>query len=144
MRNLLTLLFALSFCITLSGQDAYFTQFYASPLELNPALTGAVDGNYRVSIAYRDQWNGLVDNPYRTIGLNGDMRFQVGRNSGDYVGGGLAFVADKVSTFDFNTTGIKLSGAFHKNLDQRTKQYLSGGAFFGICLLYTSPSPRDA
>jgi len=121
-----------SFLVSISGQDAYFTQFYANPLELNPALTGAVEGTYRVSISYRDQWSGLVDNPYKTFGLYGDMRFGIGKKGHDFVGGGITFLSDKVSTFDFNTLGIKLSGAFHKNLDVRTKQYLSGGLFFGI------------
>ena len=114
------------------AQDAYFTQFYASPLELNPALTGAIEGSYRVSLAYRDQWNGMLDNPYRTFGMNADVRFEIGQKQSDYIGGGISFIADKVATFDFNTTGIKLSGAFHKNLDSRTQQYLSGGLYFGL------------
>jgi type IX secretion system PorP/SprF family membrane protein len=131
-KALVTIVSVFSFFVSVSGQDAYFTQFYANPLELNPALSGAMEGTYRVSISYRDQWSGLVDNPYKTFGLYGDMRFEVGKKGQDYVGGGIAFLSDKVSAFDFNTLGIKLSGAFHKNLDVRTKQYLSGGAFLGI------------
>ncbi|RLA43167.1 MAG: hypothetical protein DRQ97_13105, partial [Gammaproteobacteria bacterium] len=60
------------------------------------------------------------------------MRFDVGKNGNDFVGGGITFLSDKVGTFDFNTLGIKLSGAFHKSLDKQTKQYLSGGLYFGI------------
>ncbi len=133
MRKLLfTVVSIFSFCVTSWGQDSYFTQFYANPLELNPALTGAFEGTYRVSLSYRDQWSGIVDNPYKTFGLYGDMRFEVGKHGGDYVGAGFTFISDKVATFDFNTLGIKLSGAFHKNLDVRTKQYLSGGLFLGV------------
>jgi len=131
-KILITVISVFSLCSSVLGQDAYFTQFYANPLELNPALTGAVVGTYRVAISYRDQWSGLVENPYKTFGLYGDMRFDVGKNGDDYVGGGITFLSDKVSTFDFNTLGIKLSGAFHKNLDKTTKQYLSGGMYFGI------------
>ncbi len=131
-RILITVIAVFSLSVSVIGQDAYFTQFYANPLELNPALTGAVIGTYRVSMSYRDQWSGLVDNPYKTFGLYGDMRFEVGKNGNDYVGGGITFMSDKVATFDFNTLGIKLSGAFHKSLDKRTKQYLSGGMNFGI------------
>ncbi len=133
MRKTLTILVSVFvLCGSITGQDAYFTQFYANPIELNPALTGAVEGSYRVAISYRDQWSGLVDNPYRTFGLSGDIRFDVGKSGKDFVGGGITFLSDKVATFDFNTLGIKLSGAFHKNLDVKTKQYLSGGLFFGI------------
>ncbi|MDX1478724.1 MAG: type IX secretion system membrane protein PorP/SprF, partial [Saprospiraceae bacterium] len=50
----------------------------------------------------------------------------------DYAGVGLSFVADRVSFFDFNSNGIRISGAFHKHLDANTNQYLSGGAYIGL------------
>ena len=69
MRKILgTVITVCALIVSVSAQDAYFTQFYANPLELNPALTGAVEGTYRVSLSYRDQWSGLVDNPYKTFG----------------------------------------------------------------------------
>ncbi len=39
-----------------SAQDPNFSQFFASPLTLNPALTGKFDGVYRVAGNYRNQW----------------------------------------------------------------------------------------
>ena len=39
----------------LSAQDTHFSQFYASPLNLNPALTGVNDGTYRIAGIYRNQ-----------------------------------------------------------------------------------------
>lgn len=36
--------------------DPHFSQYYAYPLWLNPALTGVLDGDYRVSGNYRNQW----------------------------------------------------------------------------------------
>ena len=38
------------------AQDANFSQFYASPLTLNPALTGKFHGTLRVAGNYRNQW----------------------------------------------------------------------------------------
>lgn len=122
----------LSLAIATQAQDAYFTQFFSTPLEQNPALTGAIDGNFRVAATYRDQWSGLVDNSYKTFGLFGDLRFDIGQRSKDYVGGGLTFIGDKVPRYDFNTNGIKISGAFHKNLSGVSSQYLSGGLYFGL------------
>jgi type IX secretion system PorP/SprF family membrane protein len=52
--RLLTLLFAL-FCSPLAAQDLQFSQFYASPLYLNPAFSGSAQGG-RVSLNYRNQW----------------------------------------------------------------------------------------
>jgi type IX secretion system PorP/SprF family membrane protein len=83
---------------------------------------------------YHDQWRGILDNPYQTYGVFGDLRFETGLNSKskDFAGAGLSVVADRNSVFNFNTTQITLSGAYHKFLDARTVQYLSGGFYLGI------------
>lgn len=39
--------------------DPHFTQYYAYPQWLNPAFTGLIDGNFRVSANYRSQLPGL-------------------------------------------------------------------------------------
>ena len=54
------ILSTLTVCVVMAGvstaQDPNFSQFFASPLTLNPALTGKFDGVYRVAGNYRDQW----------------------------------------------------------------------------------------
>ncbi|MEX2513155.1 MAG: type IX secretion system membrane protein PorP/SprF [Cyclobacteriaceae bacterium] len=40
------------------GQDMQFSQFYASPIYLNPAFTGSTEWT-RVGMNYRNQWPGL-------------------------------------------------------------------------------------
>lgn len=57
--------------------DPHFSQYYIYPSWLNPALTGAFDGNYRVSGIYRSQW-GSVGAPFSTVGLTGE--FTTGKN----------------------------------------------------------------
>ena len=42
--------------VTIRAQDPAFSQFFASPLTLNPALTGKFSGVVRVAGNYRDQW----------------------------------------------------------------------------------------
>jgi type IX secretion system PorP/SprF family membrane protein len=49
--------------------DPHFTQYYAYPAWLNPALTGAFDGQYRVSGIYRSQW-GNISSPFTTPGFS--------------------------------------------------------------------------
>ena len=39
------------------GQDEHFTNFRMAPLAVNPALTGAFNGTYRLTAVYRGQWN---------------------------------------------------------------------------------------
>src|ERR1041385_6461227 len=38
------------------AQDPNFSQFFVSPLTLNPALTGKFNGDFRIAGNYRDQW----------------------------------------------------------------------------------------
>jgi type IX secretion system PorP/SprF family membrane protein len=52
--------------------DPHFSQYYAYPLWLNPGLTGAIDGNYRVTAMYRSQWGG-ISNPFATPGISADI-----------------------------------------------------------------------
>jgi len=65
----------LMFCaIRVNAQvDPHFSQYYAYPLWLNPALTGVVDGNARLTANYKDQWTGL-DNGFKTVAISGDFR----------------------------------------------------------------------
>ena len=66
-RNLIKVLgalFLLAFLISFfahqaKAQDPQFSQFYASPVYLNPALTGSTD-RARVGVNYRNQWPSLT------------------------------------------------------------------------------------
>lgn len=52
--------------------DPHFSQYYAYPLWLNPALTGALDGDYRINANYRSQWSQL-SKPFATMGVSADL-----------------------------------------------------------------------
>ena len=52
--------------------DPHFSQYYVYPSWLNPALTGAIDGDYRISGIYRSQW-GNVSSPFSTPGISADV-----------------------------------------------------------------------
>lgn len=56
---LLVVLIGLFFSETAFAQDPQFSQFYAAPLYLNPALTGSSD-RARVGVNYRNQWPTLT------------------------------------------------------------------------------------
>jgi hypothetical protein len=54
------------------AQDPNFSQFFASPLTLNPAMTGKFDGVYRVAGNYRNQWP-TIYNAFTTYTASFDM-----------------------------------------------------------------------
>jgi type IX secretion system PorP/SprF family membrane protein len=61
-------------CIAVSSKaqvDPHFSQYYVYPSWLNPALTGAFDGSYRVSAIYRNQWGNI--SPFTTPGVSAEF-----------------------------------------------------------------------
>jgi type IX secretion system PorP/SprF family membrane protein len=52
--------------------DPHFTQFYAFPIWLNPAMSGVINGgDCRLVAIHRNQWN-KITSPYSTFGLSYD------------------------------------------------------------------------
>jgi hypothetical protein len=47
MKKFLPIILLTTLIFRAGAQDPHFSQFYMTPLYLNPALTGAFDGNYR-------------------------------------------------------------------------------------------------
>lgn len=137
-RFLCCVIFISGAITVLRSQDSQFSQFYANPLYLNPALTGAHSGTFRLMSSYRNQWASAIDNPFTTYSAAGDIRFTLRNKSGSYRTGndilafGLQFFSDRVSQFDFNLNQISFFGAFHKLLDAESNQYLSAGLQLGL------------
>ncbi|MBP7273969.1 MAG: PorP/SprF family type IX secretion system membrane protein [Saprospiraceae bacterium] len=128
MKKLFLFILLFQFCF-LYAQDRHYSQFYASPLTLNPALTGAYNAKYRVAGIYRNQWSGALPQPYTTYGADVDVRFRMPTTarSKDAVAAGIYFVKDNVSGIDFINNQMGLSLAYHKALDYKSTQYLSVG-----------------
>lgn len=61
--------------------DPHFSQYYVYPSWLNPALTGAFDGSYRVAAIYRSQWGSIIS-PFSTPGIAADFNTGKGMNFG--------------------------------------------------------------
>ena len=57
--------------ITMYAQDVHFSQFYQTPLFVNPALTGAFSGNQRLILNYKDQWTSF-GSPFKTYAFQFD------------------------------------------------------------------------
>lgn len=143
MKKITLLLFSLFFILnTLSAQDPDFTQFYASPSTLNPALTGAFEGKFRISFIYHDQWRTVLESPVTTFAAATDFRFEILKSRSknkDAVGFGVVFYKDTPG-ISFSTNQILLSGAFHKGLSPKGDQYLSLGGQIGIAQRNTNYS----
>jgi type IX secretion system PorP/SprF family membrane protein len=55
----------------LLAQDHVYTQFFNSPIYLNPALTGQFEGDLRMNLIYRNQWTTIPGNlSYTTASID--------------------------------------------------------------------------
>jgi type IX secretion system PorP/SprF family membrane protein len=127
---ILGLSFAASF---LSAQDIHFSQFYMSPLNLNPAMTGVMNCNHRVTANYRNQWSSVLkQNAYNTYSASYDRKIPVGRHDNFGVGGTLW--GDKAGASEFATIQARLSGSYAKKMGgtRRKAHYLVVGADAGL------------
>jgi len=55
------------------AQDLHFSQFYNSPLNVNPGLTGVYNGDKRLLASYRNQWSS-VPVPWTTYSVSYDQK----------------------------------------------------------------------
>jgi type IX secretion system PorP/SprF family membrane protein len=103
---------------TLKAQDPAFSQFFSSPLTLNPALTGKFNGTLRVAGNYRDQWP-QISNAFitSTVSIDGNI---LGNRlpDGDAWGIGLLAMTDKTANGILSSNYFSLSTAYQKALDE--------------------------
>jgi type IX secretion system PorP/SprF family membrane protein len=136
MRKLITIGLVLGGLLTAnigSAQDIHFSQFYMSPLNLNPAMTGVMNCKMRFTTNFRNQWAPVLkDAAFNTFSASYDQKVPVGRY--DYVGFGGTMWGDKAGSLDFSTLALKLSFAYSKRMGgtRTSAQYLVLGADGGV------------
>lgn len=113
--RLYTILALLFGTLTLSAQDIHFSQFYSSPLTLNPALTGNFNGFYRVGFIYRNQYPGLSNNKpvFSTPSVGVDFSLLRDKIKNGSLGVGLVFFNDQQNGKTFNQNQIMASLAYN-------------------------------
>ena len=131
----LILVFTVGLFSTLKAQDTRFSQFYASPLNLNPAMTGVFEGRWRVALNYRDQWASVLDKkPFRSVAASYDMRYNIVGD--DYLAFGLTTMHDEAGDSRYQTNQGLLSFSYLKQLSgnryRTNDQYLIVGAQAGM------------
>src|SRR6201985_3985684 len=96
------------------AQDPGFSQFFASPLTLNPALTGKFNGVVRVAGNYRNQWPS-INNAFITSTISVDAPILTSRlPENDTWGIGFMAMTDKTASGILNSNYFSFSTASHK------------------------------
>lgn len=122
-------IFLLALCSSnVVAQDIHFSQFYNSPLNLNPANAGSFDGNYRFAGNYRNQWNSVTI-PYSTFSMSADAKNLFGKKN---VGGGILFNHDNTGDSRYRTTIVNVAGSYGFNFRTDSSDLLSIGVQVGF------------
>lgn len=118
MRKLLCSLFFSFSVLIVCAQDPNFSQFFASPMTLNPAMTGKFNGDFRVAGNYRNQWP-TINNAFTTYTVSAD--FSILKNNIpeiDQFGIGVMGFSDQSGNGILKNNYLAVSTAYHKGLDE--------------------------
>jgi type IX secretion system PorP/SprF family membrane protein len=85
------------------AQDPSFSQFFSSPLNINPALTANINGKWRLVTNFRDQWIGPAS-PYATATISFDSKVMTNKISETSV-----FGLGGMLMYDYAMSGIHKS-----------------------------------
>lgn len=112
MKKILPGLLLLLFALTAQAQDPQFSQFYAAPIYLNPALAGSAHCP-RVTLNYRNQWPAL-NNAFVTYAASYDQNI-------DALSGGIGVILlrDKAGEGTVNTTNASFMYAYQATISRK-------------------------
>lgn len=124
-KTLLSLLLLLSVIITkpVFGQDPQYSQFYAAPLYLNPALTGSgVTGGPRIIMNYRNQWPS-IPGTFESYAVSYDQFVPM-------ISGGAGVIVTTDQAGEGNLRSTEVSGLYAYDWSINRKSSLRAGLQF--------------
>lgn len=123
MRNYTLLLLYIGMVGMMQAQDPLFSQFYAAPLQINPAFAGVTYAP-RVTFNYRSQW-GQIEGGYQTYAASYEQGIP-SLNSGF----GLMLMADDAMDGVYKTT--RISGVYGYGLQVNDHFFMKFGVEAGL------------
>ena len=113
----------------LSAQDIHFSQFWNTPIDINPALVGVDKEDTRIFGAYKSQWQS-VPVGYTTFSGAMDTKWNAFNSENGFMGIGLLFNHDQAGDSDWTLTDI--SGLFSYTQQLSTGVFASVGGRIGL------------
>ena len=127
----ISIVIVLCFSIFLGkAQDVHFSHFFSMPIFQNPAFTGYMNGDVRVSGDFRMQWESFGEgfgNAYRTAAASADFGFLRSQTKGSTLGAGLTFINDQAGDLSLASNQVGLAVSYIQVLDKGASNYLGVG-----------------
>lgn len=127
MRKLLVCICALLASQMVKAQDPHFSQFFASPLTLNPAFTGKFSGTWRLAANHRDQWPSI---PKAYVTTSASLDFPILKSKipeKDVFGVGISGLTDASANSILKLNYGSVSMSYHKALDENGYSTIGAG-----------------
>ncbi len=99
------------------GQDLHYSQFYLSPINVNPAATGIFNGDQRFMASFRDQWRS-VPVPWLTFSGSYDQRIMGKNPDKGFWGVGFMMNYDRQGDSKLDLTNLNLSASYTAILNE--------------------------
>jgi type IX secretion system PorP/SprF family membrane protein len=118
-----------------SAQDPSFSQFFASPLNVNPALTAHINADWRAISNFRDQWLGPAS-PYATGTASYDAKLfnkkMPGVEERNIAGAGVMLMYDRAMGGVVKSTYASANISYRVKLSQGDVKHQIGAGFGAI------------
>ncbi len=123
---------------SLHAQDPSFSQFFSSPLNINPALTANINADWRAISNFRDQWIGPAS-PYVTGTISFDTKVMQNKipnvSEKNFIGIGSMLMFDHAMSGVMKSTYASLNLSYNIKIsetDHYTERIAMGfGAIYG-------------
>jgi len=111
------------------SQDPFYSQFYNSPLLLNPALTGVNYGNIRIIGQYKNYLASI--DPFNTFGVSLDMSIMDKDQKPNFGGIGIMLL-NSSSGAGQDILLANISFSYHLDIGAKNKNFLAFGIQGGL------------
>ncbi len=124
---------ATCFCVPniLCSQDIHLSHIHASPVHLNPAMSGIFRGDVRLIANYKSQWNAFTKG-YRSFMTSADLKANRALGLRDDMSFGIQMVGDKAGDLDFSLMSGNFTFSYLKALNKDGSHILSIGLSGGF------------
>ena len=138
-KRIVAFVFLLMGTRSLIAQDPSFSQFFSSPLNINPGLTANINADWRVISNFRDQWIGPAS-PYVTGTVSYDMKIMQNKvpnveTENNIIGIGTMLMFDHAMSGVVKSTYASFNLSYNiklmENDQQKQRLGLGFGAIYG-------------
>ena len=134
LKYIFLIAYSLQFAASLHAQDPVFSQFFSSPLNINPALTANINADWRVITNFRNQWMG-TNSPFTTGTISYDSKILQNKNAfieeNNYLGLGGMLMFDRALGGSAKSTFASLNLSYNIKLIDDVRKHRLGVGFGG-------------